>query len=88
VTVDAVTVAETVARLAQRLPTMGRFSFRELTEELVTRIEVIVHFLAILELCKLGHLELGQGATFGEVQITWIDTDSRLDIGGVDSYEG
>ncbi len=88
VTVDAVTVAETVARLAQRFPTMGRFSFRELTAELVTRIEVIVHFLAILELCKLGHLELGQGATFGDVQITWIGTDASLDIGGVDSYEG
>ncbi|HWD96648.1 MAG TPA: ScpA family protein [Acidimicrobiales bacterium] len=88
VTVDAVTVAETVARLAQRLPTMGRFSFRQMTSGLATRIEIIVHFLAILELCKLGHIELGQGATFGDVQIQWIDTDSRLDIGGVDSYEG
>ncbi len=41
---------------------MGRFSFRQLTEALATRIEIIVHFLAILELCKLGHVELGQGA--------------------------
>ena len=55
---------------------------------LTTRIEIIVHFLAILELCKLGYLELGQGTTFGDVDIKWIDTDSRLDIGGVDSYEG
>jgi chromatin segregation and condensation protein Rec8/ScpA/Scc1 (kleisin family) len=67
---------------------MGRFSFRQLTSMLTTRIEIIVHFLAILELCKLGHLELGQGTTFGDVEIMWIDTDSRLDIGGVDSYEG
>ncbi len=88
VTVDAVTVAETVATLAQRLPTMGRFSFRQLTEALATRIEVIVHFLALLELCKLGHVTLGQGATFGEVQIEWLDSSSRLDFGGVDSYEG
>jgi segregation and condensation protein A len=88
VTVDAVTVAETVASLAQRLPAMGRFSFRQLTEQLATRIEVIVHFLALLELCKLGHVTLGQGATFGEVQIEWLDTASGLDFGGVDSYEG
>jgi len=88
VTVDAVTVAETVAALAQTLPTMGRLSFRRLTEGFSTRIEIIVHFLALLELCKLGHVELGQGETFGDVQIEWIDSTLRLDIGGVDSYEG
>jgi segregation and condensation protein A len=35
VTVDAVSVAETVVSLSQRLPSMGRLSFRTLTE--VTR---------------------------------------------------
>ena len=88
VTVDAVTVAETVASLAQSLPSMGRLSFRRLTEGFSTRIEVIVHFLALLELCKLGHVELGQGETFGDVQIQWLDSSLGLDIGGVDSYEG
>ena len=85
---DAVTVAETVFDLAQRLPAMGRLSFRELTAGLQTRIEIIVHFLAVLELCKLGHLELGQGATFGDVEIAWIDAASRLDLERIDSYEG
>jgi len=33
VTVDAVTVAETVVSLSQRLPAMGRLTFRALTEE-------------------------------------------------------
>jgi len=47
-----------------------------------------VHFLALLELCKLGHLELGQGATFGDVDITWITDANGLDLGRVDSYEG
>ena len=88
VTVDAVTVAETVVVLAQRLPAMGRISFRDLTAGLESRIEVIVHFLAVLELCKLGHIELGQGATFGAVDIEWIDANSRLDLERIDSYEG
>ena len=88
VTVDAVTVAETVVSLAQRLPTMGRLSFRSLTSGLTTRIEIIVHFLALLELCKLGHVELGQGATVGDVDIAWIDQSSGLDVGRIDSYEG
>ena len=88
VTVDAVTVAETVVSLSQRLPAMGRLTFRALTENLESRIEVIVHFLALLELCKLGLIELGQGSTFGDVQIEWIDEGTDFDIGRVDSYEG
>jgi segregation and condensation protein A len=88
VTVDAVTVAETVVILAQRLPSMGRLSFRDLVVGLTTRIEVIVHFLALLELCKLGRLDLGQGETFGDVEIEWVGNVSPLEIGMVDQYEG
>jgi len=88
VTVDAVSVAETVVALSQCLPAMGRLSFRTLTEGLESRIEIIVHFLALLELCKLGHVELGQGSTFGEVEIEWLNDASDFEIGRVDSYEG
>jgi segregation and condensation protein A len=88
VTVDAVTVAETVAALTLRLPGLGRTTFRALTDDLATRIEVIVHFLALLELCKLGHVELGQGATFGDVVVEWREDAPRLELGRVDRYEG
>jgi segregation and condensation protein A len=88
VTVDAVSVSETVVSLSQRLPALGRISFRSLIAGFSTRIEIIVHFLALLELCKLGHINLGQGATFGEVQIQWLDVPVGLDIGRVDTYEG
>jgi segregation and condensation protein A len=88
VTVDAVSVAETVVSLAQRLPALGPLSFRALTEGLGSRIEVIVHFLALLELCKLGRVNLGQGATFGEVRIEWLNDGTGLELGKVDTYEG
>lgn len=88
VTVDAVTVAETVLTLSARLPALGKMSFRELTAGLATRIDVIVHFLALLELCKLGHVELGQGTTFGDLSIEWIESERQLEIGLVDFYEG
>ncbi len=88
VTVDAVTVAETVAALTLRLPILGRVTFRDLTELLETRIEVIVHFLALLELCKLGHVELGQGSTFGDVVVEWREDAPLLQIDRVDAYEG
>jgi segregation and condensation protein A len=93
VTVDTVTVSEAVEGLVALLPGSGLRSFRELTEHFVTRIEVIVRFLALLELCKLGKVSIGQGDTFGDLQIEWIADDRELvGIGsgllGIDDYEG
>jgi segregation and condensation protein A len=48
----------------------GRASFRELTGGCRHRIEVIVHFLAVLELFKLEHVDLEQGDSFGELVVT------------------
>jgi segregation and condensation protein A len=93
VTVDTVTVSETVTALAGMLPGRGPVSFRALTGELTTRIEVIVHFLAVLELCKLGKVSLGQGRVFGDLQVHWIAEDRPLAgalIGDLetDDYDG
>lgn len=72
VTVDMVTVSEAVEELAGVLPARRVVSFRDLTRGLQHRIEIIVRFLALLELCKLGKVSLGQGGTFGELQVQWI----------------
>ncbi len=93
VTVDTVTVSETVQRLATTLPGRGPMSFRALTGHLTTRIEVIVHFLAVLELCKLGQVSLGQGQVFGDLEVQWIAEDRPLAgalIGDLetDEYQG
>lgn len=47
----------------------GKATFRELTAGCRHRVEVIVHFLALLELYKLGHLELDQLASFGDIVV-------------------
>lgn len=91
VTVDTVTVAETVLELARWLPQRGTLSFRDLTAGLVDRVEIIVRFLAVLELCKLGRVSLGQGTTFGELRVTWLrdgGAEHSLDVGLVDDYAG
>ncbi len=64
VTVDMVSVSETVAALiAQSESEAARpASFRQLVAECQTRMDVIVHFLALLELCKMGRVALGPGA--------------------------
>jgi segregation and condensation protein A len=89
VTVETVTVAETVVDLARWLPGRGTTSFRELIAGLTDRVEIIVRFLAVLELCKLGRVSLGQGHTFGDLHVTWLrDGGDPLDVGLVDDYAG
>lgn len=89
VTVETVTVAETVLELATVLPERGTTSFRDLVAGLTERVEVIVRFLAVLELCKLGHVRLGQGTTFGDLTITWLrDGDADVELGLIDDYAG
>ncbi len=53
-------VADAVAELVDELPRAGRISFRRLTSGLVERLDVIVRFLALLELFKQGVIELDQ----------------------------
>jgi segregation and condensation protein A len=97
VTVDTVTVAGTVERLSGVLAGRPAVSFRELTADLATKMDVIVHFLAVLELCKRGKVTLGQGHTFGELRVEWVPDDRRLEavlVGGpadddlADEYDG
>lgn len=84
------TVAEAVGELADELPRVGRIGFRRLTEDLVERIEVIVRFLALLEMYKQGWVELEQGERFGDIEIVWVGDEERVAAGGVtvDDYEG
>ena len=74
-------------------PRSGRVSFRTLTEQLVERLEVVVRFLAVLELFKQGLVDLDQAAAFGDIQILWLgaegmDDDHRADLAAIDVYEG
>ncbi len=91
VTVDTVTVADTVAALSRRLPRMGTSTFRQLTGHLTSRMEIIVSFLALLELCKQGRVSLDQGHTFGDLEVAWLVGDKEpvpVGSGRYDEYEG
>ncbi len=84
-----VTVEEAVEELVDELPRAGRMTFRELTADLVDRIEVVVRFLAVLELFKQGLVELEQPSTFGDIAVVWTGDDQvRADAIAIDTYEG
>ena len=83
------TVHEVAAELASRLPDMGTVGFRELTEHLATDIEVVVYFLAVLELYKRGLVEVSQASVFGRIAIAWCgEGDGTPLLAEMDAYEG
>jgi segregation and condensation protein A len=84
-------VTDALTELTDELPRLGRVSFRRLTDGLVERLEVVVRFLAVLELFKQGAVELDQAQVFGDITVTWIgpgEGSSVDDLTTVDSYDG
>jgi segregation and condensation protein A len=83
-------VNDAVEELVDELPRSGRVTFRRLTESLVERREIVVRFLAVLELFKQGLVDLDQTTAFGDIEITWIGSQelAMADVAGIDSYEG
>ncbi|MGH9151397.1 MAG: segregation and condensation protein A [Acidimicrobiales bacterium] len=64
-------VRDSVDELSTVLAATGPTTFRRLTAGLGERIEVIVRFLALLELYKDGLVELEQAGAFGELRVSW-----------------
>jgi segregation and condensation protein A len=84
-------VAEAVVEVADELARAGRLSFRALTGGLVERMEVIIRFLAVLELFKQGRCEIDQPRPFADIEISWLDrpvTGEDRELVAVDAYDG
>ncbi|HEY7477173.1 MAG TPA: ScpA family protein [Actinomycetota bacterium] len=67
------TVAEAMTMVTDRITGIqgGQVSFRELVADCRQRIDVVMRFLALLELYREGKVELQQAATFGEIDVAW-----------------
>ena len=93
-------VADAIAEVADEVRRAGRTTFRALAAGLVERIEVVVRFLAVLELVKAGLVDVSQaGGSFGTIVVTWsVDGDEPADVPvadvlrtglvGADRYDG
>jgi len=87
------TVVEAMAEVVTELRRTGRVSFRQLVAGLVERVEMVVRFLAVLELVKQGLVEVDQSTgNFGSIVVTWSDSVpeglSAADLVTVDAYDG
>lgn len=68
-----------------------KFSFRQMLERQSDKLEVVVTFLAILELMKIGKIHLTQEHTFDDMQIETTEAEGQeteLDLAGLEDLEG
>jgi len=68
-------VNEAVTELAGRVRAAGSTTFAELVGSGAMPIEVVVHFLALLELYKRSMVEVEQAAAFGAIAVQWTGQD-------------
>ena len=78
-------VADALVTVSEQLRIDGRSTFRRLVAGITDRIEVVVRFLAILELYKQGRVDLDQVERFGEIDVIWLGVED--DELAIDKYE-
>ena len=90
VSVVRASVTDAIETFVDLLPTSGPRTFRQLTEGIDERLEIVVRFLAVLELFKQGMVDLEQATSFGDLTVVWIgdEDDRELAVTGADRYEG
>ena len=70
---EPVRLRDRMTRLVDRLEQGGRTSFRRLVEGATSRTEVIVDFLAVLELIKQSYLVAAQSESFGDIDLVKVE---------------
>ena len=64
-------VKDAITEIAATLEHNKSLSFEELCGRGIEKIEVVVRFLALLELFKAGAIELDQATRFGDIRASW-----------------
>jgi segregation and condensation protein A len=73
-----ITVRDKVAHIREQLLERGRVSFRALMLECQTRMEIIVSFMAVLELIKARVLDALQDAAFADIVLVPVEDEEAV----------
>jgi segregation and condensation protein A len=65
------TIDEAREAVRAHLDRLGQASFRDLVADCDERIQIVVRFLALLDLYREGKVDLEQAETFGEIRVRW-----------------
>ena len=66
---EEVSLSEKMLEMKEFARTHKKFSFRNLLESQCSRVQVIVTFLSVLELMKMGHIQVEQKELFDDISI-------------------
>jgi len=80
-------VADAIVTILDRIPTNESVSFRDLAADADSRLEVIVRFLAVLELFKQGVLDLDQAANFATLSVRRLVEPRMLDARSIADWD-
>lgn len=81
-------VRDAIDTVLALLPAHGAVHFRELTYGVREKLEIIVRFLAVLELFKQGVIDLEQVESFGDLMVRPLEAGERvaLDLSSLDEW--
>jgi len=84
--VDSTSIRDKVAQVGELLESIEVVDFRTLLPENPKPPDIIVSFLAILELARLKYLEILQLETFGPIQLRKVHSVKDLNMGLLQQY--
>ena len=64
-------LSDTLSEMQDRLKGSGELRFSQLVEDRSERIDIVIRFLALLELYREGKVDLSQAERFGDIRIRW-----------------
>ena len=88
---EPVSLEQKIGQVMSYARRQRRFSFRQLLENQGDKLEIVVTFLAVLELMKIGKIHLSQEETFGDMDIETLEPEGEeedLDLEGLVDFAG
>jgi len=82
ITAEPIRLEEAMSLMEENIRTRSKLLFEELLELFVSRLEKITAFLGLLEMLKLGSVQVVQEELFGPIWIEWKGYE-RLESGGL-----
>ncbi len=81
-------VPQAIERISSRLQKGESLRYRDIVDASMERLEIVVHFLAILELFKQGIIDIEQSKSDGELRLSPVTVSVTQSIDEVDTYDG
>lgn len=85
---EEVKLGEKMAYVRHYANAHRKFSFRKLLERQGSKMEVVVTFLVILELIKIGKVQVEQEHLFDDIQVTVLETMEEADFAALEDDMG